>query len=267
MPLERRIELVRLAREFDALVVSDDVYDFLQWPSDSNIPSGSTKALWPRIVDIDRFLDGGAERSGADGFGNATSSGSFSKICGPGIRVGWSEGSAKFAYGVSQAGTSCSGGAPSQLTSTYMNILVKEGTLSTHIFEILQPAYAARYKTLMSAIERYLCPLGVKLPQSRRNVVGGYFLWLTLPDSINADSFAERCQSEARVIVAPGSIFEVPGDSSVKFDHCIRLTFSWIDEDLMVEAVKRIGGVLESCLKGEVVTMYHKQCGKTDKPF
>ncbi|THV87313.1 putative aminotransferase [Aureobasidium pullulans] len=267
MPLERRIELVKLAREFDALVVSDDVYDFLQWPSDSNIPTGITKALWPRIVDVDRFLDGGAERSGADGFGNATSSGSFSKICGPGIRVGWSEGSAKFAYGVSQAGTSCSGGAPSQLTSTYMNILVKEGTLSTHIFEILQPAYAARYKTLMSAIERYLCPLGVTLPQSRRIVVGGYFLWLTLPNSINADSFAERCQSEARVIVAPGSIFEIPGDSSVKFDHSIRLTFSWVDKDLMVEGVKRISGVLESCLRGEGPIAIRKEDDKDEKPF
>jgi DNA-binding transcriptional MocR family regulator len=103
MSLRRRIELVRVAREFDALIITDDVYDFLQWPS-SRSPSTSSldKAILPRIVDIDRYIDGGAERAGADGFGNAASNGSFSKICGPGLRTGWVEGTPKLAYGVSQ---------------------------------------------------------------------------------------------------------------------------------------------------------------------
>jgi DNA-binding transcriptional MocR family regulator len=88
MSLRRRQELVRLAREYDALVVTDDVYDFLQWPSSLTSQSMSLeKAVMPRIVDIDRYLDGGFERKGADGFGNAVSNGSFSKICGPGLRT------------------------------------------------------------------------------------------------------------------------------------------------------------------------------------
>jgi DNA-binding transcriptional MocR family regulator len=103
MSLRRRKELVSLAREYDALVITDDVYDFLQWPSDLSSQSMSLeKAVLPRIVDVDRYLDGGAERDGADGFGNAVSNGSFSKICGPGLRTGWCEGTAKLAYGVSQ---------------------------------------------------------------------------------------------------------------------------------------------------------------------
>jgi len=92
-----------LAREYDALIITDDVYDFLQWPSSLTAESLSVqKAILPRIVDVDRYLDGGAEREGADGFGNAASNGSFSKICGPGLRTGWCEGTAKLAYGVSQ---------------------------------------------------------------------------------------------------------------------------------------------------------------------
>lgn len=103
MSLQRRKELVRIAREFDALVVTDDVYDFLQWPSDLKSESMSLqKAVLPRIVDVDRYLDGGAEREGADGFGNALSNGSFSKICGPGLRTGWVESTTKLSYGVSQ---------------------------------------------------------------------------------------------------------------------------------------------------------------------
>lgn len=101
MSLARRQQLVRLAKEFDALVVADDVYDFLQWPTDDRTAT-LMQAHLPRLVDIDRTLDGGAQRDGADGFGNAVSNGSFSKILGPGARVGWVEGTPKFAYGVSQ---------------------------------------------------------------------------------------------------------------------------------------------------------------------
>lgn len=114
MSMRRRRELVRLARRFDMLLVADDVYDFLQWPaqpshhksnsgSDSDSgPESRQQEFFPRLVDIDRELDGGAEREGADGFGNACSNGSFSKIAGPGVRCGWVEGTKKLAYGVSQ---------------------------------------------------------------------------------------------------------------------------------------------------------------------
>lgn len=105
MTLDRREGLVRLARRYDALLVADDVYDFLQWPADADDAKGSHlphTAHLPRLVDIDRQIDGGAERERADGFGNACSNGSFSKIAGPGIRCGWVEGTKKFAYGVSQ---------------------------------------------------------------------------------------------------------------------------------------------------------------------
>jgi DNA-binding transcriptional MocR family regulator len=107
MSLRRRQEMVRLARRFDALLVADDVYDFLHWPAEpSEVGSETTsippRQILPRLVDIDREIDGGTQRDGADGFGNACSNGSFSKIAGPGVRCGWLEGSEKFAYGVSQ---------------------------------------------------------------------------------------------------------------------------------------------------------------------
>jgi DNA-binding transcriptional MocR family regulator len=57
----------------------------------------------PRIVDVDRLLDGGTGRAGADGFGKLVSNGTFSKIVAPGLRVGWVESSTKFAFVVSQA--------------------------------------------------------------------------------------------------------------------------------------------------------------------
>ena len=104
MSLRRREQLVSVAREYDALIVTDDVYDQLQWPAECEPTAPPPeKAVMPRIADVDRWLAGGPERAGADGFGNAVSNGSFSKLAGPGCRTGWLEGSEKFSYGLSQA--------------------------------------------------------------------------------------------------------------------------------------------------------------------
>lgn len=104
MTLWRRQQLVSVARAHDALIITDDVYDHLQWlASNTSTEYLAERAVMPRIVDVDRVLDGGPNRAGADGFGNAVSNGSFSKVAGPGCRTGWAEGTEKFAYGLSQA--------------------------------------------------------------------------------------------------------------------------------------------------------------------
>lgn len=91
MTLGDREELVRLARKFDVLLITDDVYDVLRWCPEAGCTCQDAHLISPaRLVDVDRFL------SGQDPFGNAISNGSFSKIVAPGVRVGWMEGTADF---------------------------------------------------------------------------------------------------------------------------------------------------------------------------
>ena len=263
--------MVQVARDFDALIITDDVYDQLQWPAKGSSTSTSLKhAILPRVVDIDRELDGGSERHGADGFGNAVSSGSFSKIAGPGVRCGWAEGTERFTYALSQwwvstakieililirsSGATASGGAPSQMTSTFMNHLLESGALETHIFNTLQPAYARRYRSIMDAIEHHLLPLGVTLPQSSREVVGGYFTWIRLPPPLEADAITRQAKEEENLIIAPGSLFAVRGDERTKdLQHQVRICFSWEDEENLGIGIERLANVIVRRLAGHAV--------------
>ncbi|KAH9872285.1 hypothetical protein IAQ61_005120 [Plenodomus lingam] len=258
MSLRRREELVRLAREYDALVITDDVYDFLQWPSGLTSKTSSLeKAALPRLVDLDRFLDGGAERDGADGFGNAVSNGSFSKICGPGLRTGWCEGSPKLSYGVSQTGSSRSGGSPSQLTACFVAEILESEELQRYVYDTLQPAYGSRYRRMVEAINTHLIPLGVRIPQTDREVVGGYFIWMTLPLPLNGSVLAQRAKEEENVVVAQGEIFQVPRDTEypgTAFGNEVRVCFAWEDEDMLAEGIERLARVIGRMLDEEDTT-------------
>ena len=253
MTFLRRQQLVRLARRYDALVITDDVYDQLQWPADPSSKAAASaidRAILPRVVDIDRSLDGGTERAGADGFGNAVSNGSFSKIAGPGCRTGWAEGTAKFAWGLSQCGSSKSGGAPSQLVATFMSRMLASGDLQRHISQTLQPAYARQYRMMMQAIDEYLTPLGITVPQGKREVMGGYFVWLLLPGGLDAVEVAREAKETEGLDVAPGAVSAVWGDEgAVDLDRNIRLCFSYEEEGKLVEGVERLGRVVGRMLR------------------
>lgn len=249
MSLARREALVKVAREHDALIICDDVYDMLHWKAEGNV-NPVNRARYPRLVDVDAALDQDDRHHEAKSFGNVISNGSFSKICGPGVRCGWVESSEKLAYLVSQAGVQRSGGAPSQLTSTYMAELVASGQLTQHITKTLQPAYAHRYGVIRKAITDHLEPLGVRLTQPDKDVAGGYFLWLQLPVSVAGAELARRALKEENVVVANGEMFELPAQleqrqGATRFPHAFRVCFAWEDESKLIEGIQRLKDVIE----------------------
>ncbi|KJK60311.1 ARO8 like protein [Aspergillus parasiticus SU-1] len=246
MPLSRREALVRLARKYDALIVSDDVYDFLNWEPTDAADGESTRL--PRIIDVDTYLDGGPP----DLFGNCMSNGSFSKIVAPGCRVGWAEGTPEFIRDLSAAGSSHSGGAPSQLMSTFINDMFENGSLDRHIHETLLPAYSRRARALTAAIKQHLLPLGVNFVSDSETftVLGGYFIWLKLPVSLNAKEITEIALREENLVVAEGELFAVPGNNlpGNELKHRLRLCFAWEKEEKLNEGVERLSRVIRTAL-------------------
>ena len=130
-----------------------------------------------------------------------------------------------------------------------MSILIESGALQRHIFKTLQPAYARRYQSMISAIEEHLLPLGVTLPQTSRDVVGGYFIWLSLPAPLQAEEVAGRAREEENLIIAPGSIFAVYGDEKVvDLERKVRVCFSWEEESMLAEGIQRLARVISAML-------------------
>ncbi|KAJ0420975.1 pyridoxal phosphate-dependent transferase [Aspergillus carlsbadensis] len=252
MSLSRREALVRLARKYDALIIADDVYDFVHFPTDTpsagvKTPSPPFKRILPRLVDIDRTLDGGP----IDAFGNCMSNGSFSKIVGPGCRVGWAEGTPAFAYGISQAGSTHSGGAPSHMMSTFINEMLEPSgdstcEMTTHIVNKLIPAYARRYSLLATAVKEYLSPLGVISPsEDTYQVAGGFFLWLRLPPTLTSAEVVGAARQDG-VTIGDGAVSALPDGNSRcgTYGDMIRLCFAWVDEEQLVEGVKILAGTI-----------------------
>ena len=145
------------------------------------------------------------------------------------------------------SGSSRSGGAASQLTATFMSKLLESGDLQQHIVGTLQPAYARRYYSLMSAVKEHLSPLGVKLPQTERDLMGGYFVWFLLPSPLDAVRLAIRAKTQHNLIVAPGAMFAVYGDPDMEMlKGKIRVCFAWEQEELIVEGIERLSRVIRN---------------------
>ena len=69
---------------------------------------------------------------------------------------------------------------------------------------------------------------------------GGLFLWVRLPDSIDAEQlFYEAIEQDVAFVV--GSAFHCDGGGQ----HAMRLNFSYPTLDSIVEGVKRLAGVIE----------------------
>ena len=290
MTLARRLSLLALARQHDILIISDDVYDTLQWRIEQPQPCADTQddswahsTLLPRLVDLDRFPDDDDDDdddgTGASGtrFGNAVSNGSFSKIVAPGVRTGWAESTPLFARALSLAGTSKSGGASSNLmavivaelfaASDPLNPSASESVLEHRIRETLNPAYSRRFHALWRAIQNTLLPLGCtvpyldpahesalhapRTPDNGSRIFGGYFVWVKLPKGVGATALTEAAKDDFDVLVASGKISEVLGDEEAAgFDGHIRLCFSWEEEERMAEGVARLGRAIGKMKQG-----------------
>jgi DNA-binding transcriptional MocR family regulator len=96
-----------------------------------------------------------------------------------------------------------------------------------------------------------LVPLGVKAATPSTGVMGGYFVWITLPAPLRATDIVERAQKEQNLCLAGGDLFRVADETSGpadRFGDKLRLCFAWEEPRHLTEGVRRLARVLQMAL-------------------
>ena len=203
---ERARRLVELAERHDFVVVADEPYRLLH--RGDGPPPG--------MLDYD------------EGRGRVLALGSFSKLLGPGLRLGWAAAEPELIARLAGHGALQSGGGLNPLISAIVHETLTNGFLSEHLAR-LRSCLTRRADALHAALRR-------DLPEARvAPAEGGYFLWAQLPRDCASAELAARLR-EAGVAVTAGSRCALGRE----LGHCMRLCFAYYDEPELTEAVRRL---------------------------
>jgi DNA-binding transcriptional MocR family regulator len=208
MPLERRQRLVDLARRHNVAVLEDDPYSELRY-------SGETVAP---LVALDP---------------NVTYLGTFSKTIAPGVRTGWTI-APPAVHRLLLANREVTDISNDRITMRTVYHTAVD-FLTGHVAGTLD-VYRSRRDAMLGALEEYL-PDTVTWSQPD----GGFFVWITLPEEFNTTDLAEHAADNG-VIYFPGHWF-FPNEDRF---NTIRLSFSTVPEDRIVEGVRRLGETLRA---------------------
>jgi len=66
------------------------------------------------------------------------------------------------------------------------------------------------------------------------------FIWLTLPEGVDAAALLQRAVAEARIAFVPGRAFHADGSGA----NTLRLNFSLADTARIAEGIARLGALL-----------------------
>ncbi|CCF56536.1 hypothetical protein KAFR_0B02380 [Kazachstania africana CBS 2517] len=224
--LTTKLRLLELARKYDILIITDDVYDILNYVD----PLDALPTPPRRFVHLDR-------ETVMDPYGNTISNCSFSKLIAPGLRFGYQETvSSMLSQQLSNGGANSSGGTPSQLNSMIVGTMIEKGLLTKSIQEF-RSVYKNRADTLYSSIKKFL-PENTIVEKQK----GGYFSWITLPMGYDAKEVGKRLKI-ASVLVANGSEFEVIGDPKYWGSRSMRLSVSFLDTTTIENGIELFGSV------------------------
>lgn len=213
MSLARRKKLVKLAREFDTIIIEDAAYRRLSF---EDTPVVSLKSLDPD---------------------NIVYLGTFSKIISPGLRVGWLIAPRPIREKIifaKQAADLCS----SSLTQRVVEEYFRETDVKTHLKKLIA-IYIKRRDMMLNACEEFF-PKGVKWTTPK----GGFFVWVTLPDYIDTTNMLAKAIQE-KVAYVPGKAFYADGTGR----NCMRLNYSFMKERDVREGIRRLGEVIETEMK------------------
>ena len=162
--------------------------------------------------------------------------GTFSKIFSPGMRIGWVAAPPPILekYVLVKQGTDLHTSTLAQMQLTaYLEMFDLDANLAK-----VREAYRRRRDAMVRALDREM-PAGVTFTRPS----GGLFLWVELPDRLDARQVLAACLERHVAFVPGGSFFPNGGH-----ENTLRLNFSNMPEDRIDEGISRLGAVLREFL-------------------
>ena len=201
LSIHRRHELVSLAEEYDTFILEDDAYGELRF-------EGDTK---PPVYALDRN-------------GRTIRAGTFSKILGAGVRLGWL--CAPPAMLPAFQGFNFGGGV-NPFMSRVATYFLREH-MEAHV-KLLVGVYRAKRDAMLRGLWDVLRGTDVEISRP----AGGFFIWITLPSGTDPARL-EQLAHAARVQYTPGRAFFPNGGG----ERHIRLAFSYEQPDTCYEGCR-----------------------------
>ncbi len=215
IPEERRVEILKLAEKYNTLIVEDSPYRQVRF-----------EGVAPKTF---YALDGGR--------GNVITLFTFSKVFVPGFRLGYvlapAEVIQKYVI-LKQAMDLCTTPIVQVAAAAYL----RSGHLQHHIQDVVK-VYHKKRDLMLKVLAEYM-PQGVRWTKPE----GGLFLWVTLPEHIDAQEMLKISLQEKVAYVA-GKDFYPPRDAK---KNDLRLNFSYSTEEQIVEGIKRLATTIKKAM-------------------
>ena len=212
LSLERREKLLQLCYEYGIVLIEDTPYRDLRFEGEP--------------VPMFRTLDKN---------GYAISFHTFSKLLFPGTRLGWIIADKAIQEKLTMAKQ------PTDLCTSPLNQSIvyefcRRGLLKSHIPKIIE-LYRKKRDIMIKALEDYM-PEGSGIDWTHPE--GGLFLWLTLPESMDAgELFPKAIEKNVAYVVGSAFHFDRSGHNTM------RLNFSYPSEEQIDEGIKRLADLIK----------------------
>jgi len=221
LSLKRRQQLVEITSRHGVPLIEDDPYVQLRFEGEHQ----------PSLIQL-------ASQIQAPGQGGLHSNviylGTFSKILAPGLRLGWMIAPHEVIGKMAQAkqGMDLQSATFNQMLTAE---IIKGDFLPRHI-QTIRNVYRERRDVMLSAMQQHF-PEGVSWTRPE----GGMFLWVTLPEEVNAEALLGEALAN-KVAFVPGTSFYPLASNK----NTLRLNFSNAQPEQIKEGIARLGQVFQS---------------------
>ncbi|MGI6095453.1 MAG: PLP-dependent aminotransferase family protein [Lachnospiraceae bacterium] len=212
--LERRKQFIDVVSKYDVIVLEDNPYGEIRFKGE----------FLPSLKSLDKK-------------GQVIYLGSFSKILCPGMRVAWICAAPEVASMAERMKESLDLQSP-EFTQMQAVAYLKYFDIDAHI-KAIQEIYKKRSDLMLDMIHQYF-PASVKYTEPE----GGMFLWLELPEELDASEILDEAM-EAGVAYVPGDSFYANEGPK----NTIRMNYTTVSEEQIRKGIKILGDVFKRHMK------------------